>query len=338
MRLAARLAARPPARVLIVQTAYIGDTVFTSALVRALARRFPAAEVDVCVAPRGRDVALAFPGVGQVHVYDKRGADRGLSGLRRLAARLATRQYPLAVLPHRSIRTALLARLAGIPERAGFAGAPGSFLYTERVRTTERAFLRREAALAAALGAGPENMQLVPRAEWIGAARTALAAADGEKLAAVCLGSEWPTKIWPARHVAALTRLLAASGLRPVLLGGARERALAQEIGGAGGCIDTTGNSVGEAIAILARSALAVGGDSGLVHAARALGIPTVAVFGPTPSDVHLFGARERPVTLGLSCSPCSVHGSMRCPLGHHRCLADLDPERVAVACREVLA
>jgi heptosyltransferase-2 len=336
--LAATLAARPPARVLIVQTAFLGDTVFTSSLFRAIARRFPGAEVDVCVAPRGQDVALAFPGVGHVHVYDKRGADRGFRGLRRLAGRLATRQYPLAVLPHGSIRTALLARLSGIPERVGFAGAPGSFLYTARVRTDERAFLRREAALAAALGAGPAAMQLVPRAEWVDVAGAALAGAGGEKLAAVCLGSEWPTKIWPARHVAGLTRRLAQSGLRPVLLGGARERALAREIRDAGGCIDTTGNSVGEALAILARSAIAVGGDSGLVHAARALGIPTVAVFGPTASDVHVFGARERAVTLGLSCSPCSVHGSMRCPLGHHRCLDDLDAETVAAACREVLA
>lgn len=338
MKLAEKLAARPPARVLVIQTAYIGDTVFTSALVRGISRRFQGAEVDVCVAPRARDVALASPGVAQVHVYDKRGADRGLSGLRRVAARLATRQYPLAVLPHGSIRTALLARLARIPERVGFAGAAGSFLYSQRVRSKQRAFLRREADLAAALGAGAEAMELVPRPEWMAGARTALERVAGEKLAAVCLGSEWPTKIWPARHVADLTRLLAARGLRPVLLGGPRERGLAREVGDAGGCVDTTGNSVGEALAILAQSALVVGGDSGLVHAARALGVPTVAVFGPTSPDMHLFGPRERSVTLGLSCSPCSVHGSRRCPLGHHRCLEDLDAQRVAAACKEVLA
>lgn len=338
MTLRYKLADRPPSRVLVVQTAYIGDTVFTSALVRAIARRFAAAEVDVCVAPRGRDVALAIPGVKAVQVYDKSGADGGLRGLRRLAARLAERRYDLAVLPHRSIRSALLARLAGIPERVGFAGAPGSLLYTARVRTRARAFVAREADLAAALGASPEPMQLVPRPEWLEAAGAALSSAAGEKVAAVCLGSEWPTKVWPARHVAGLVRWLAEAGLRPVLLGGQRERELAREIGGAGRCIDTTGNSVGEALAILSRSALAVGGDSGLVHAARALGVPAVAVFGPTPSDVHVFGARERSVSLGLSCSPCSVHGSKRCPLGHHRCLADLDAERVASACREVLA
>jgi heptosyltransferase-2 len=181
-------------------------------------------------------------------------------------------------------------------------------------------------------------MRLVPRKEWIAGARNALGDAAGARLAAVCLGSEWETKIWPASHVADLVRELAASGLRPVLLGGPRERPIAKQIGGAGGCIDTTGNSVGEALGILSLSALAVGGDTGLVHAARALGTPTVAVFGPTPVDVHRFGARERAVSLALSCSPCSAHGSRRCPLGHHRCLRDLDAHRVAAACEEVLA
>jgi len=336
--LAEKLAARPPPRVLVVQTAFLGDTVFTSALFNALARRFPDAAIDVCVAPRGSDVALAFPGVNHVHVYDKRGADSGIGGLRRIARRLATRQYPLAVLPHRSMRTALLARLAGIPERIGFAGSPASLLYTVRIGSTETAFLRREADLARALGASPGQMRLAARTEWLRSARAALGEAAGKPIAAICLGSEWATKIWPARHVADLARRLAAAGLRPVLLGGPRERGLAREIATAAQCVDTTGNSIGEALAILSLSALAVGGDTGLVHAARALGIPTVAVFGPTPSGVHAFGARERAVSLGLSCSPCSVHGSARCPLEHHRCLDDLHAAQVALACQEVLA
>ena len=181
-------------------------------------------------------------------------------------------------------------------------------------------------------------MRLVPRSEWLEAAARALGPPNGQPIAAVCLGSEWATKIWPAGHVADLVRRLGGIGLRAALLGGPRERALAREIASEESCIDTTGNPVGEALAILSLSALAVGGDTGLVHAARALGVPTVAVFGPTPSRVHLFGARERAVSLELSCAPCSVHGSRRCPLGHHRCLRDLDADRVAAACREVLA
>jgi len=331
-----RLEARPPRRVLVIQTAFLGDTVFTSALVRALKGKWPAAEIDLCVAPRGKDVAQAMPGAGFVHVFDKRGLDRGLSGLRRVAARIATRQYDLAVIPHRSVRSALLARLARIPERVGFAGVAGSLLYRTRVITSERTFLKQEADLARALGAEPAGMALEPRREWVGAARAALGPSAEERLAAICLGSEWETKIWPASRVASLARLLTARGLRPVLLGGPRERAMAQEVNC--GSIDTTGNPVGEALAILKMSAIVVGGDTGLVHAARAMGVPTVAVFGPTTPSVHLFGPRERAVSLGLSCSPCSVHGSRRCPLGHHRCLRDLDADRVAAACQDVLS
>jgi heptosyltransferase-2 len=330
-----RLEARPPQRVLVIQTAFLGDTVFTSALVRSLLRKWPQAEVDLCVAPRGRDVALAMPGVGHVHVFDKRGADRGWRGLRRVANRLSTRQYPLAVIPHRSLRSALLARLARIPERVGFSGATGSLLYTARVSSVERALIKAEAELARALGAGPAEMALQPLPDWIGNARAALGPSAHERLAAICIGSEWKTKIWPASRFASLARVLVSRGFRPVLLGGPHERDIAREVNG--GSIDTTGNPVGEALAILSMSALAVGGDTGLVHAARAMGVPTVAVFGPTTPLVHQFGPRERVVSLGLSCSPCSAHGSQRCPLGHHRCLRDLDAERVAAACQEVL-
>ena len=81
-----------------------------------------------------------------------------------------------------------------------------------------------------------------------------------------------------------------------------------------------------------------VGGDSGLVHAARAMGVPTVALFGPTAPLVHELGPKERAVTLGLDCSPCSAHGQRRCPLGHHRCLRDLPAGLVLEHCEAVLS
>ena len=328
----------PPRRALIIQTAYLGDTVFTSALAAAFRKRWPECELELCVSPRGRDVALAMPGVTAAHVFDKRGADKGFSGLKRMAARLRERGFDLAILPHRSLRTGLLARLAGIPERIGFAGAAGSLFYTQRVRSTAKGFLAQEADLARAVDAQPAEMLLQPRPEWLHEAREALGSCGNEKLAAICLGSEWATKIWPAERVTGLLRLLTRGDLRPVLLGGPRERELAARIARAGGaCVDTTGNPVGEALAILSMSSLCVGGDTGLVHAARALGVPTVAVFGPTDPGMHVFGPRQRAVSLQLACAPCSAHGSAKCPLGHHRCLRDLPPEKVEQACQAVL-
>ena len=328
----------PPAgRVLVVQPAYLGDVVFTSALVDALAERF--AEVEVCVTPRGRDVALAMPRAARVEVFDKRGADSGPAGLWRAAGRLRERRYDAAALPHRSPRSALLAWLAGIPRRVGFRGALGSPLYTERVPEPRGTFTGREAELARALSAEPRPMRLVPRPEWVRAADERLRGASAA-FAALCVGSEWETKIWPAEHFALLADRLAERGLTPVLLGGPREKPLAEAVQARAGarCLDTTGNPVGEALAILSRSAICVGGDSGLTHAARALGVPTVVLFGPTAPGAHDLGARQRAVALGLPCSPCSAHGQRRCPLGHHLCLRDLSADLVLEQCEAVLA
>lgn len=336
-----RLEARPPQRILLVQTAWLGDTVFTSALAAGLAARFPAARLEACVSPRGRDVAQAMPGVAEVIVFDKKGADRGARGLARVAALLRARRFDLAVLPHRSLRSGLLAWRAGIPERLGLTGTSARLLYTAAASDPGGPFVEREAALLKALGGTPRPMTLVPTEEHRRAAASLLARAglEGQPFAALCLGSEWETKIWPADRVARLTELLEMRGLRTVLLGGPKERPQAGTIRAESRarCVDTCGNAVGEALALIARAALCVGGDTGLVHAARALGVPTVAVFGPTNPGRHLWGPREQAVSLRLACSPCGEHGSHRCPLGHHRCLRDLDAERVDAACGALL-
>ena len=234
-------------RVLVVQPAFLGDVVFTSALVDALADRF--AEVDVCVTPLGREVALAMPRAALVQVFDKRGADRGPAGLWRTAHRLRERRYEAAALPHKSPRSALLAWLARIPRRVGFRGAPGSPLYTERALEPRGTFTQREASIARAFGADPRPMRLEPRPEWVRAAEERLRVTSGA-IAALCVGSEWETKIWPAERFAALADRLAERGLTPVLLGGRREKPLAEAVQARAGarCLDTTGNPIGEGI------------------------------------------------------------------------------------------
>jgi heptosyltransferase-2 len=332
-RLAARLAERPVRRIAVVQTAFLGDTVFTSALVGGLRARFPDAELDLCVAPRGRDVAMAIEGVGCVIVFDKYGADRGVTGALRAARRLRERGYDLAVLPHRSLRTGVVARAARIPIRVGFEGTAAGLFCTDRVRDEGLTFLEREAGLVRALGGQSAPIKLSPTAEQRAQAETALdkLGLRGARIAALSPGSEWQTKMWPAERYADLARALDARGLRPLLLGSPREVALADAIRAQAGVpvASAAGNSVGESLGLLSRASLAVGGDSGLLHAARALGVPTVMLFGPTAPEAHVWEPSSRVVNLRLDCSPCSDHGQRRCPLGHHRCLRDLGVERV---------
>jgi heptosyltransferase-2 len=96
-----------------------------------------------------------------------------------------------------------------------------------------------------------------------------------------------------------------------------------------------------ELTALLARSRALLVNDSGPGHVASAVGTPVVAVFGPTvPAFGYTpYGAANRVVEHpDLECRPCDRHGPQVCPLGHHRCMRDLPPERVIAALAGVLS
>src|SRR5436309_6796075 len=122
---------RASAHTLVIQTAFLGDVALTTPLLTALAVRH--GPVDIVTTPTPALLIETHPAVRQTISYDKRGADRGWDGLRRLARGLRQERYRRAYIPHRSLRSAALALLARIPCRIGFGGS-WSFLYTESRR------------------------------------------------------------------------------------------------------------------------------------------------------------------------------------------------------------
>jgi len=319
-------------RVLLVHPAYLGDAVFLGPAVRALKARWPAGQVTLVVTPRGAPVARLLPGCDQVVVYDKRSADRGPAGLWRLGRRLRREAFDLALVVHPSLRSGLLAWLSGAPRRIGYAP-----LCTERLELDRsRPFVDRSLRLAERAGAGGEpRLALVPPAGLAAYAERVLAGAR-RPILGVVPGAQWATKRWePARWVELLRRL----GGTPVLLGSPAERGLAAAIAAGldGAARDTTGDAIEQAVALLARCDLVLGGDTGLVHCARALGRPTLVLFGPTAPERHRLLAAERAVWLGLDCQPCHDHGPRTCPRGRRACLDDLAPGVVEEAARSLL-
>jgi heptosyltransferase-2 len=316
-----------PRSVLVVAPGYLGDTVFLGPAVRALAARWPAARVALCVTPRGAPAARLLPGCAEVVVYDKRGRDRGVGGLWRTARRLRALRPDLALVAHASPRSGVLARLSGARRRVGWAA-----LCTERV-PLDRAlpFVDRVLALAARAGApGDPALLLSPPADRAAYVAGVLHGARPPVVGLVP-GAEWATKRWGVDRFARLAAELARRGATVLLLGAPSERADAERIRELAGPAvrDATGNTIDEAIALLARCDLVVGGDTGLVHCARALGRPAIVLFGPTAAGRHHFTVRERALTAGVACQPCHDHGPTRCPLGHHDCMRLLAPEAV---------
>ncbi len=320
----------------MVQTAFLGDVVFTSPLVRALKRRFPASRLTLVVAPRGEAIGRHMPGVDEVRVFDKRGRDRSPLALWRTGREL---ECDLMVVPHPSARSAALAAFA----RANVTAGPGTFpqrlAFDITADLSQGTFVERMLSLARALGATTTpDLHLTVSDEEVARARTLLG--PGRFVGAV-IGSEWATKRLPPASWASVLDTLSEQGVTPVLLGSPKETELADQVRAASRdgsrYRSFVGNSVEESLALLSASATVIGGDTGLVHAARALGIPAVIFFGPTDPAVHVWERSSKVVRLGLKCQPCHSHGPNVCPLGHHDCLRTLPAEQLVDAVREQL-
>jgi heptosyltransferase-2 len=289
-------------RALLINTAFLGDVIFCAPLVENLVR---AGYVVDAVTRPGYGALLLLN--GEAITYDKRGQDRGIKALLRLGRALRGR-YELVLGAHPSVRSGLLAALIKAPRSFGW----GPLGYRVRVPRGAR-FVEDAIALGVAAG--------VPE----GASRPQIAAVPA-RLApgtiALVPGSRVATKRWP--HWAALAPALAAQGHPLVWLGGAEEAPLAVGPGER-----AFGRSLQETASILKGCSIAVGGDSGLLHLARAVGTPVVMLFGPTPAERLPLDPGRLDLAIDLPCRPCSPHGPPRCPHGHHRCLVDLAPDRV---------
>ena len=329
---------------LVIQTSFLGDTVLTTPLLVQLANRGP---VDVVTTPASAGLLANHPAVRTVIPYDKRGEDRGLLGLWRLARRLRANQYDVALLAQGSWRSAALAFLAGIPSRLGFATSAGRLLYSKRV--PYRDDLHHAARLL--MLARPNGREATPEEQ-----RPTLAPGDAERaavdalfrehgvtpaerLVALAPGSVWGTKRWP--YYPELAREL-ADAARVVVVGGGDDAELAAAIvAAAPRAIDATGRlSLLASAELLGRCGALVTNDSAPMHLASAMGTPTVAIFGPTVPEFGFGPLAPRASVVGhetLHCRPCDRHGPARCPLGHHRCMRELEPSLVAERARTLL-
>ena len=340
----------PPARnVVVLQTSFLGDSLLTLPLLRRLKESHPGARVSVLTLPKNAEVFRGNAWVDEVLLDDKRGRHGGLAGLWRIAGELKARGFDLAVIPHRSLRSALVAWLAGVPRRVGFATSAGRLLLTDVVPFSWLAHdLERNLALARPLGggaapaAGEERYVTPPPAspallEKLSAAGVAPEA----RLVGVHPGAAWATKRWLPERFAELCRRLSADGFTPVLVGGPADAELGAAIARGGGAADLVGRTdLAELSALMGRLSLFVTNDSGPMHLAAAAGVPVVAVFGATTRELGFFpyGPRHRVVEAPLACRPCGLHGARECPEGHFLCMRLLTVDQVHAACRESLA
>jgi heptosyltransferase-2 len=345
---------KTPRSILIVQTAFLGDVILTLPLAQALTREWPDSSITFVVLPGAASVLDGHPAVRDVITYDKKRSQRGLFAMLRLASGLRRRRFDVALVPHRSLRSALVVAAAGIPRRIGFDRSAGRMLLTDVVRYREDAHeIDRNLSLLAPLGIRPPESRPRPELHPRPADSDAVDAVlhdhrqrvgdfDPGSMVGLAPGSVWKTKRWPAEKFLALARALRRSGYHIVLVGGPEDRALCGII--AEDPAVTGLNAAGKLTPIQSaelarRCRVLVSNDSAPAHLAAGVGTPVVTIFGATVPSFGFAarGPRDRVIeTPGLACRPCSIHGGHRCPIGTFVCMERIIPQAVHDAVLEI--
>ena len=350
-RLQAARALPAPDRVLVKAVNWLGDLVMSLPALRALRAAYPRAWLAVLVKQELAGFYAGSRWIDELLPYRLRRGLAGLADRRKVVREIRERRFDLAVIFPNSFQSALWPMLARIPARVGFSRDARGLLLTHKA-TPARAILEghqvhyylhllREtlnipgdpSACRPEVDAGRRKRM----AKWLAEHRRR----PGGKLVALAAGAAYgPAKEWPVGHFAALVDLLADRlNAECVLTGAAGERARSQEVAAAsrqGALVAAGETDVAELLALLSLCDAFAGNDSGAMHAAGALGLPTVGIFGSTRADrTGPLGPRTRVLYRPLPCSPCLAR---TCRRGDYECLKQIRPEEVFAALTECMA
>ncbi len=346
-----------PARVghvLIRANNWIGDVVMIGPAVRAVRQHFRQARVAILAKEWVLEALRGNPDYDELIPFEDGGRHRGLRGRFRLGAELRQRRFDLAILFQKAFEAAALAFLGRVPIRIGYATDARRGLLTHPLPLPPAdmhhvdAFLGIPRALGCPVTDSTPSFHLAP--EWETKAGTLIRAAgfDGAApIVALHPGASKVPRAWhPDRFAAVAARLADNPAARFVLIGGTADRALFDTVAGA--LPPTRVLRTGEipltvSAAILARCHLFIGNDSGPMHLAAALGVPTVALFGP--GSPRRTAPRGRGPVIALSrdypCSPCRQDFFRECPpapSGRPFCLEEIRVDEVVGAARALLS
>ncbi len=338
-------------RILVMRYRFIGDTVLTVPFLRNLRRAEPQAFIAWMVAPVSSDVVQGIPYVNEMIYWDpvtihadSRGAHGTLAAKWKFVRELRKKHFDKVYVLKRSLSSAVLAFLSCAPERIGFDTEGRGVLLTKRVpyRNDQHEVVNFLDVLRAdGVDVEDDFLELWTKSEEEQSIADLLAekgVPPSSRVAVIHPFSAVAQRGWPLENFAELAlRIKREAGYVPVLVGSpadADSLKKAMPLIQDGVVVDLIGKcSLRETIALLKRSALFVGNDSGIMHLAAAAGTPLVALFGPqSPVKFGPWSTKARVIYKGLKCSPCRQKFFSECkpsPRQRPECMETISVEEV---------
>ena len=340
-------------KILIRATNWVGDAIMALPALHAVRKRFPEAEIAIVGRPYVADIYREQEICDQLITYDPKGLHSGISGRERLAVELRAQKFDVALLLQNAFDAAWLAWRARIPQRIGYARDARSFLLTKAVPLPRHGEIPAHEKFY--------YLELLRRAGWLDSVQDetfiSLRVSEEKRRSAdeflcesgvrqgalrIAIGagaSYGSAKCWPPPRFAEVANQLQSEADADVILfGTAAEASVSTAISAEmrRPPIDLTGKTaIADLPALLSQCHLFIGNDSGAMHVAAAVGLPVIAVFGPTdPEGTAPVTPRCSIVQQKPYCSPCFLR---RCPTDH-RCMTAITANMVEAAARPWLS
>jgi len=316
-------------KILVIQTASVGDVILMTPVLEKLHRVWPEAVVDVLVKAGNESLFQPHPFVHEVWVWEKH--HHKWHNLFQLLLEIRRAKYDTVVNCQRFASTGLLTALSGARVRAGFSSNPLSWFFTHRYahRFDGSHEIQRNLSLTAF--AGPDH-NFKPRLYPSAAHFARVSQYKTRAYITISPASLWFTKQFPEEKWAEFIRGLPRH-LQVILLGAPSDKALCQRIAQASAnpqVLILAGKlNFLESAALIKDALMNYVNDSAPMHLASAMNAPVAAVFCSTvpsfgfgPLSEHSFVIQTRE---NLSCRPCGIHGHKHCPEKHFRCATTIE-------------
>jgi len=319
-------------KILIIQTAFIGDVILATALIENLHQHFPQGKIDFLLRKGNEQLLTGHPHIVKVLVWEKKSKYRSLFGLLRTIRR---EEYHLVINCQRFASSGFLTAFSGAISKMGFRKNPFSFFFSRKmphnIGDGQHEIVRNHILIAHLVGDPVEKPRLYPSQRDF---EKMQALTHGQQYVCIAPTSVWFTKQWPAHKWLALMERLPAR-LHIYLLGGRGDTVGCDELCTAVGKHRAT-NLAGqcsflESAALMQGAAMNYVNDSGPMHIASAMNAPVVAVFCSTVPAFGFGPLSDKSFVVetkvSLPCRPCGLHGYKACPKGHFKCAESIDVE-----------
>ncbi|MEI7727801.1 MAG: glycosyltransferase family 9 protein [Bacteroidota bacterium] len=321
-------------KILVIQTASIGDVILATPVLEKLHQYFPEAQIDFLVKKGIEDLFTDHPFLHEVLVWDKR--TKKYSTFDKLMHRVWHTRYDLVVNLQRFFMTGLLSAFSRAGMRIGFDKNPMSFFFTHKITHKISTGIHETKRNLSLISAITDDSDTMPRL-YPSLADTALI----EKFVTrncytISPASLWYTKQYPAEKWVELLRRIPVEA-RVYLLGSPADLALCEDIikrAGHPGAISLAGKlTFLQSAALMKRARMNFTNDSAPMHLASAVNAPVTAIycstvpefgFGPLADNSCIVETSEK-----LPCRPCGLHGFIACPEKHFRCALGIDDDQL---------